>query len=203
MRNIKKFSDFLVEQQGRFGQASTSNNNTQTQKRSTPPPAKNTTPPPPPAPTPEAIAAEKLALTAKLDEGFKKLHNWLITMFSSGNSAFWNKYKSTFGDNESKAWEGLKTQWDLDCQPTLDELKKLVDQLAKDVAANGKYHTDSTMVTLSKKMNNNYTEVSGWMTSTDDDSLYDTMVTVNDSDEFSWTLNLSNGPVSKSIDTDF
>jgi hypothetical protein len=200
MRNIKKFSDFLVEQSGRFGQAST------------PPPARNNAPKnnTPPAnkaqvaaaPTPEAIANEKKALTEKLDAGFKKLQDWLVAMFVEGNP-FWNKFKSTWNDNEKTAWAALEQQWDIDCKPTLDELKKAVTQLATDTADNGKYKGDATMASLSKKMNLNLAEVSGWMTGRADDSLFDTFEGANDSDTFSWTLNFSTGPVSKSIDTNF
>ena len=154
------------------------------------------------APTAEAITKEKAALTAKLDAGFKKLQDWLIAMFVDGN-AFWTKYKSAWGDNESTAWKGLEAQWDLDCAPTLTDLTATITQLTKDVAVNGKYANDADMVTLSKKMNLNLTEVSEWMTGRADDSLHDTFEGANDSDTFAWTLNFSTGPVSKSIDADF
>jgi hypothetical protein len=201
MKNIKRFSDFLVEQTGRFGQASSASSSGQ--KSSTvaskkAEPANNT----PAGPTAEAIAKEKEALTAKLDAGFKKLQDWLIDMFVEANP-FWNKFKSTWNDNEKTAWAALEQQWELDCKPTLDDLTTTLAQLTKDVAANGKYASDATMVSLSKKMNLNLTEVSGWMTGRADDSLFDTFEGANDSDTFSWTLNFSTGPVSKSIDTDF
>ena len=141
------------------------------------------------------------ALTAKLDAGFKKLQDWLIAMFVEGN-AFWTKYKS-WNDNEATAWKGLEAQWDLDCAPTLTDLTATITQLTKDVAVNGKYANDADMVTLSKKMNLNLTEVSEWMTGRADDSLHDTFEGANDSDTFAWTLNFSTGPVSKSIDADF
>jgi len=196
MKTIKTYSDFISEQL--TGRPTTSQPRQQVRSNTTPPPA-NTTPPPPSA---EEVTKQKANLTAKLDAGFKLLHEWLINMFSSANSGFWAKYKSAWGDNETKAWEGLTTQWGLDCKPTLDDLKKAVTQLNADVAANGKWKDDVQMVTLSKKMTLNLAEVTNWMTSKDDDSLYDTMVTVNDSDDFSWTLNLSTGPISKTIDTD-
>jgi hypothetical protein len=195
MKVIKTYSDFIVEQDMvRSASLSSSSNN---KKSSTVDPKT-----PPTGPTAEAIAKEKVDLTVKLDTGFKKLQDWLIAMFVEGNP-FWTKYKSFFNDNEVAAWAALETQWDLDCEPTLTDLTATIKQLATDVAANGKYASDATMVSLSKKMNLNLTEVSGWMTSRADDSLFDTFEGANDSDTFSWTLNFSTGPVSKSVDTDF
>jgi|LakMenE18May11ns_1017448.scaffolds.fasta_scaffold9807674_2 hypothetical protein len=196
MKIIKTYSDFISEQ---LSERPTTQQQPrqQVQSNNTPPPAAT-----PPAPTPEDIAKEKKALTEKLDAGFKKLQDWLIAMFAEANP-FWNKFKSTFDDNEKTAWTALEQQWELDCKPTLDDLTKTITQLTTDVAAKGKYADDATMVSLSKKMKLNLDEVSGWMSGRADDSLYDTFQGGNDSDLFSWTLNFSAGPVSKSVDTDF
>jgi hypothetical protein len=196
MRTIRNFSEFIAEQGG-FGKAPATAPKQAAPKQNTPP-ANNA----PAAPTPEAIANEKKALTEKLDAGFKKLQDWLVAMFVEGNP-FWNKFKSTWNDNEKTAWAALEQQWDIDCKPTLDELTKAVTQLNTDAGKDGKYKGDATMASLSKKMNLNLAEVSGWMTGRADDSLFDTFEGANDSDTFSWTLNFSTGPVSKSIDTNF
>ena len=127
------------------------------------------------------------ATSASIDNAFKKMSNEIVALFS--NSAFWNKWKSGWGDDESSAIIGFKEWWDLNIANQLTAVKKSVDTV-KDTTLKAKY--DKNLVYFNNMRNRD-----------NDDDLLDCLYGQNDTDDFSWTIYLSTGTQSYSVDTDF
>ena len=122
-----------------------------------------------------------------IDESFKKISKEIKDLFS--NSAFWQKWKSGWGDSEEDAIVGFQEWWDLNIANKLTTLKKSVNSV-----------TDAT---LKAKYNKNFDYFKTMRWSTDDDTLLDCLEGSNDTNDFSWTIYLSDGSKSYTVDTDF
>lgn len=125
--------------------------------------------------------------TASIDKAFKKISSEIEALFK--NSAFWKKWKSGWGDDEESAMDGFKEWWDLNIAGQISSLKKSVSKV-KDASLKAKY-----------TKNLEYFKNMRW--SDADDSLLDCLEGSNDTNEFSWTIYLSSGSNSYSVDTDF
>lgn len=122
-----------------------------------------------------------------IDSKFKDISKKVEDLFS--NSSFWKKWKSGWGDNEEGAIDGFKEWWDLNISPEIKKVKAMVDKV-----------TDSS---LKAKYQKNLTIFNNMRNSDADDSLIDCLEGSNDTDDFSWTIYLSTGTNSYSVDTDF
>lgn len=122
-----------------------------------------------------------------IDSQFTSISQKVENLFS--DEGFWQQWKSGWGDDESGAVQGFKDWWDLDITPTVRKVKAMVDKVS-----------DSTM---KAKYQKNLDVLNAMRNSNKDDSLIDCLSGGNDTDDFSWTMYLSTGTKSYSVDTDF
>jgi hypothetical protein len=122
-----------------------------------------------------------------IDKKFTDICTKIVNIFK--DEGFWKPWKSTWNDDEESAIVGFKEWWDLNILPDARKVTALVKNV-----------TDENM---KAKYNKNISVLNGMRNSDKDDSLLDCLEGANDTDDFSWTIYLSTGSKSYSVDTDF
>ena len=125
--------------------------------------------------------------TKSIDDTFKKISNEIVAQFD--NQAFWKTWVGGIDDDEEGAMDGFKEWWLLNITPQMVKLQVNVNKVT-DTAIKAKY--DKNLLLLN-----------AMPTSTKDDGLLDCLEGANDTDVFAWTIYLSTGSASYSVDTDF
>jgi hypothetical protein len=133
--------------------------------------------------TKQAVASDN----STIDSKFTAICSKIVAQFK--DDSFWKKWKSGWGDDEESAMIGFKEWWDLNISPDLRKVKASIDKV-----------TDSDLKTKYQRNLNTFNDM---RTSEKDDSLLDCLEGANDTDDFSWTIYLSTGSKSYSVNTDF
>jgi hypothetical protein len=132
---------------------------------------------------------EKQMATADLDKEFKAISE-MIKKYIEGDGNF-DAYKSSLNDNEERAWnEAFIPYWDDYIAPKIKKIKSAISLLQNE-PLKAKYQRN---IEIFRKMR--------WDKDSDD-GLYDTFSGGNDSDEFTWTIRLSDTTKTYTVDTDF
>ena len=199
MKIIKGFSDFLFEQGG-FGAITKSTQ--AAPKKSTETKAASTPAAPAEPAAPASGAAELAKIKTECDKISTEISKWVEDLYK--NSNFWTSWKGGLNDDEAGAWkDGFCSQWEIDITPKLTELKATKTKLEGLSAAGQSLAGNADATGYLTKITKNIDVFNDMRNSDRDDGLYDCTLGSNDTDVFGWTIQLSTGFKSYSVDTDF